>query len=120
MNDQAMPGMTAEETERFLKETPSREEVNKYMNNLFMAINNSIGVFQGYTSHALALTMSDYFAKLNLEVSPEDFLKRFTEHNIKIVQDAQEKMKQAEMNLAEAAQSKTDVTPAKEVDISVL
>lgn len=119
MNNQTMPGMTVEETAKFMQDHPTREEVNKYMNNLFLAINNSIGVFQGYTSHALAITMSEYLAKAGVEVSVEDFLRTLTEHNMKVVKDAQESMKQAEA-MAAGNDAAAEVLDTKEVDISVL
>lgn len=113
--------MSEEMTPEFMQGNPTREEVNKYMNNLFAAVQNSFGVFQGYTITALAKTITEKFEKVGLTVTPEEFLKEFSEHNAKIIQEAQQKLeelhKQAQTNM-KAAQAEPEEDT--EVDVSVL
>ncbi|NDB82109.1 MAG: hypothetical protein EB127_05110 [Alphaproteobacteria bacterium] len=112
------------DSEDFMAGTPTREEVNKYMNNLFMMINNNFGIFQGYTIAAISATMVDYLSALGSSVTLEEFTKTFSEHNTRIIKEAEEKMKamQAEADsVAKGTAAKSTVpVPDKEVDISML
>mgnify|MGYP007090487381 CR=1 FL=1 len=85
--------MTEEDLKVFMASAPTREEVNKYMNNLFAAVNNSVGVFQGYLITSMATTAVSYLQELGSKVTTEEFLAKFTENNMKIIQEAQEQMK---------------------------
>ena len=110
--------------EDFMAGHPTRDEVNKYMNNLFMMINNNFGIFQGYTVAALSATIVDYLKEMGSSLTLEDFTKRFSEHNTKIIKEAEEKMKEMQAHADKsAAAAATESKPAasdKEVDISVL
>jgi hypothetical protein len=115
LESQSQPAatLTPEENEAFMKASPTREEVNRYMNNLYMAVNNSFGMYQGYTIMALAMTIKDYFAKFNLEVDKDEFVKIFFEHNQQLLKEATEALMQAKGAPAEEPAS-------NEVDISML
>jgi hypothetical protein len=108
--------------EDFMAGNPTRDEVNKYMNNLFMMINNNFGVFQGYTVAALSATIVDFLKEMGSSIGIEEFTKRFAEHNTKIIKDAEEKMKEMQAHADKAAAPTTEAQPvaSKEVDISVL
>ena len=110
-------------TEDFMAGNPTRDEVNKYMNNLFMMINNNFGVFQGYTVAALSATIVDFLKEMGSSTTIEEFTKRFTEHNTKIIKEAEEKMKEMQAHADKAAapaEAPAEATTSKEVDISVL
>jgi hypothetical protein len=109
--------------EDFMAGNPTRDEVNKYMNNLFMMINNNFGVFQGYTVAALSATIVDFLKEMGSSVGLEEFTKRFGEHNTKIIKEAEEKMKEMQAHADKAAATTvapTEAATSKEVDISVL
>jgi len=112
---QAQVTPTPEEQELFMKGTPNREEVNRYMNNLYMAVNNSFGMYQGYTIMAIATTMKEYFTKFNIEIDSEEFIKIFFEHNQKLLKEAAEAISQAK-----GAPAPTSPSPETEVDVSML
>jgi len=114
MNELDPSKMNEEEMREFMAAQPSREEVNKYMNNMFASINNSFGVFQGYTVAALGMTTISYLNDAGIEVTIEDFMAKFFENNKLVIEQASAAMKAAaEANQAEQAE------PAKEVDISI-
>lgn len=109
--------------EDFMAGNPTRDEVNKYMNNLFMMINNNFGVFQGYTVAALSATIVDFLKEMGSSTTIEEFTKRFAEHNTKIIKDAEEKMKEMQAHADKAAapaEAPAEAATSKEVDISVL
>jgi hypothetical protein len=111
------------DSEDFMAGHPTRDEVNKYMNNLFMMINNNFGVFQGYTVAAISATIVDFLKEMGSSITTEDFTKRFTEHNAKIIKEAEEKMKEMQAHADKSATVTPPPKPAatdKEVDISVL
>jgi predicted HAD superfamily phosphohydrolase len=108
--------------EDFMAGNPTRDEVNKYMNNLFMMINNNFGVFQGYTIAAISATIVDYLKEAGSSVTLQEFTERFSEHNAKVIKEAEERMKemQAHADKAAAPASQAQPVASKEVDISVL
>jgi len=118
--------MSPEDLKVFMASAPTREEVNKYMNNLFSAVNNSVGVFQGYMVTAIATTATEYLQELGSKVTAEDFLKKFTENNMKIIQEAQEQIKQVQEKI-QSGEIKTktdsdtdeDASSDREVDVSM-
>lgn len=116
-----IPDMSTEQTEAFMAASPSREEVNQYMNNLFIAVNNNFGLFQGYMINSLATVTTEYLSKAGIEVTAKEFIDRFSEHNGAIIKDAQERMIKAEEEARKTtAPAQSDDTAKKEVDISVL
>lgn len=115
MSEQTKSEMPAEPSEAFMSESPTRAEVNQYLNNLFMAVNNSVGVFHATSMTALTSVLATELAALGANITGEDLLNRVTEENIRIVKQTQEKMKE----VAESAASTTQEATAKEVDVSV-
>lgn len=118
--------MSEEDLKVFMASAPTREEVNKYMNNLFAAVNNSVGVFQGYLVTAMATTAVHYLQELGSKVTIEDFITKFTENNMKIIQDAQEQMKamqekaqNGELKMKTDADTDEDSSSDREVDVSM-
>lgn len=114
MNELDPSKMSEEEMKEFMAAQPSREEVNKYMNNMFASINNSFGVFQGYTVAALGMTTISYLKAAGVEVTIEDFMATFFENNKSVIEQATAAMKAA----GEAAET-AEAEPAREVDISI-
>jgi hypothetical protein len=118
--------MSEEDLKVFMSSSPTREEVNKYMNNLFTAVNNSVGVFQGYLVTAMASTNVEYLQELGSKVTIEEFLNRFTENNMKVIKEAQEQMKavqakidSGELKMKTDADTDEDASSDREVDVSV-
>ena len=118
MNEENMKDMTEEQTESFMKEHPTRGEVNQYLNNLFIAVNNSIGVFHATNMAALASVLATQLSERGASVTSEDLLKMITEESIKLVREAQANMQQAANNVP-ASEDSAESPTAKEVDISV-
>ncbi len=118
--------MSEEDLKIFMASAPTREEVNKYMNNLFAAVNNSVGVFQGYLVTAMASTAVEYLQELGSKVTIEEFLAKFTENNMKVIKEAQEQMKtiqekinSGELKMKTDADTDEDASSDREVDVSV-
>lgn len=118
--------MSEEDLKVFMASAPTREEVNKYMNNLFVAVNNSVGVFQGYLVTAMATTAVGYLQELGSKVTIEEFLSKFTENNMKVIQEAQEQMKNiqekiknGELKMKTDADTDEDASSDREVDVSM-
>lgn len=118
--------MSEEDLKVFMASAPTREEVNKYMNNLFVAVNNSVGVFQGYLVTAMATTAVGYLQELGSKVTIEEFLSKFTENNVKVIQEAQEQMKNiqekiknGELKMKTDADTDEDASSDREVDVSM-
>lgn len=113
--------MTPEQTQAFMAGSPSREEVNQYMNNLFIAVNNNFGVFQGYMINSLATITAEYLIKAGVNVTVKEFIDKFSEHNSAILKEAQDRMAKVEEEIKKnnPSSESTDATK-KEIDISVL
>lgn len=118
--------MSEEDLKVFMASSPTREEVNKYMNNLFTAVNNSVGVFQGYLVTAMASTTVEYLQELGAKVTIEEFLNKFTENNMKVIKEAQEQMKavqekiqNGELKMRTDADTDEDASSDREVDVSM-
>jgi hypothetical protein len=114
MNELDPSKMSEEDLKNFMQSSPSREEVNKYLNNMFMSVNNSFGIFQGYMIASIGLTLKEYFEQTNVHFELEDFMKRFFEHNKKVIEQALEASKSNA-----AAEDAEDASTSKEVDISM-
>ena len=113
--------MTPEQTEAFMAGNPSREEVNQYMNNLFIAVNNNFGVFQGYMINSLATITTDYLVKAGVEVTVKEFIDKFSEHNASIIKEAQDRIAKVDEEVRKnSAPSAPADAMKKEIDISVL
>jgi hypothetical protein len=114
MNELDPSKMNEQEMKDFMAAQPSREEVNKYMNNMFASINNSFGVFQGYTVAALGLTTISYLKDAGVDVTLDQFMAKFFENNKAVIEQAT-----ATMQAAAEANQADGTEPAKEVDISI-
>jgi hypothetical protein len=113
------PTQVNPESEDFLKGSPTREELNNYLNNVFMAVTNNFGVFQGYTVAALAATITECLAPLGSKITPEEFSTKFAEHNAKIIKQAETQMKEMEKQAKAKTAAKVEPIDSKEIDISV-
>ena len=97
-------------SEEFLSAHPTRAEVNQYMNNVYMAVNNSVGLYQGYMVSALVDTLVASLNTAGITLDREQFMKDFLVKNGELAQLANEKMK--EMAEAEEPASATAPKPA--------
>lgn len=110
--------MTEEEMKQFLDGNPTRQEVNQYMNNLFMSINNSFGMYQGYLVASLMRTLVEEFAKHKIELNGEELLTKFAQHNQSLVKEAQAQLaKNAEQAAAEIKAAPADEPKTVNVEI---
>jgi hypothetical protein len=83
-----------EYSEDFLKGSPTREEVNQYMNNVYMAVNNSVGLYQGYMVSALVDTLIDTLAANGIAIEKDKFMAEFLRRNGEFAKIANEKMRE--------------------------
>ena len=95
--------MNDQYTEEFLNGNPTRSEVNQYMNNLFMTINNSVGIYQGYMVSALVRTLNTHLSAHNINLDVDKFIQDYLETNMEMAKVANEKMR--EMEAAEREES---------------
>ena len=91
--------------------------MNQYLNNLFVAVNNSIGVFHATSMTALTTVLATELAAVGAKITGEELLTRVTEENIRIVKETQERMK--EVSQGTGATPDMHEATAKEVDVSV-
>jgi hypothetical protein len=117
MSEQISNAMNPEQSESFMSDSHSRAEVNQYLNTLFLAVNNSIGVFHATSMTALTSVLATELAALGANITGEELLTRVTEENIRIVKETQERMKEVSQNGASAPDMHE--ATAKEVDVSV-
>lgn len=81
-------------SEEFLSGNPTRAEVNQYMNNVYMAVNNSVGLYQGYMVSALVDTLVGSLAASGVTLDREQFMKDFLTKNGELAKLANEKMRE--------------------------
>ena len=112
------PQMTEEQMQAFMEGSPSRQEVNKYMNNLYMTINGSFGMFQGYTVASIAMALKDTLAEHSITLDKDDFIKRFFEANQALLKEASESLNMSDETQAPKPPD-ADASTDREVDISV-
>lgn len=108
--------MNEEELKAFMNGTPSRDEVNRYLNNVYMTINNALGAMQGNAIAALSATVVSTMQEAGLKVDLEAFMKKFGEESIKNIEQIQKRITE------DSAPQDTEVAEtedAKEVDVSM-
>lgn len=108
--------MTEEQMQEFLAEAPTRQEVNQYMNNLFMSINNSFGMYQGYLVASLVRTLVEEFAKHKIELNGEELLTKFAQHNQSLIKEAQAQLAK---NAEKAAEEIKAAPPEEQKTVNV-
>jgi hypothetical protein len=98
-------------SEEFLSGNPTRAEVNQYMNNVYMAVNNSVGLYQGYMVSALVDTLVASLNAAGITLDREQFMKDFLVKNGELAQLANEKMKEMAAGEAEEPAPAARPTP---------
>ena len=118
--NEVKPEMSTEEMQAFMAGHPSRQEVNKYMNNLYMTINGSFGMFQGYTVAAFSMALKDILAEHSITIDKDDLIRRFFEANQALLKEAAEQLQIANADQAASPDGQsTESSTDREVDISV-
>jgi hypothetical protein len=108
--------MNEEELKAFMAVSPTRDEVNRYLNNVYLSINNAFAAMQGNSIAALSSTIVHVMQEAGMEVKLEDFMKKFTEESIKNMEDIQKRMTTPSPDLEVVQDSAEE---AKEVDVSM-
>ena len=108
--------MSKEELEVYMATSPDREEVNRYLNNLYMTINNSFGMFQGYMITSLAQAITEELAEKNITINKEEFVQRFFRINQDLMREALEGINSEEKSIVEMRENKSS---DREVDVSM-
>ena len=107
-----------EYSEDFLKGSPSREEVNQYMNNVYMAVNNSVGLYQGYMVSALVDTLVDTLAANGMTIEKEKFMAEFLRRNGEFAKIANDKMREmSDEDMLSADPQPVPVVPTPEIKL---
>ena len=113
MTDENQTTTNPEAEEAHMQGTPTRAEVNQYLNNLFMTINNNIGVFHATNLAAITTILAKELNALGSEVTAEGLLKAVVEESVSVLKKAQENM------AASDPEQSASPTSSREVDISV-
>jgi hypothetical protein len=108
--------MSEEQLKTYMSTSPDREEVNRYLNNLYMTINNSFGMFQGYMITSLAQAITEELAEKNITIDKEAFIKRFFTINQDLMKQALESINAEE---EEVSQIRDNKSSSREVDVSM-
>lgn len=107
-----------EYSEDFLKGSPTREEVNQYMNNVYMAVNNSVGLYQGYMVSALVDTLVDTLATNGITIEKEKFMAEFLRRNGEFAKIANDKMREmSDEDMLSADPQPVPVVPTPEIKL---
>ena len=104
-------------SEEFLSGNPTRAEVNQYMNNVYMAVNNSVGLYQGYMVSALVDTLVASLNTAGITLDREQFMKDFLIKNGELAQLANEKMKEMASQAEEPTPAAKPTAPAPEIKL---
>lgn len=107
-----------EYSEDFLKGSPTREEVNQYMNNVYMAVNNSVGLYQGYMVSALVDTLVDTLATNGITIEKEKFMAEFLRRNGEFAKIANDKMREmSDEDMLSSDSQPVPVVPTPEIKL---
>ena len=109
--------MSEEDLKAFMSGHPTRDEVNRYLNNVYMSINNAFGAMQGNSIASLAATVVSTMQEAGLKVELETFMKKFADESIKNIEQIQKKMSESAQQISEEQASQPE--DAKEVDVSM-